>query len=162
MLFQSIELENFRQFVHEKIEFSTDPDKNVTLIKGENGTGKTTFAQAFFWCLYGTTSFVDKTVLSKGVEDLEHGYKRTVRVTIKLLKGDGVVYTIVRTQEYQWKTKRWEECPSEVNVYIKPKNGETRKCNASAVNSEIEDILPQALAGYFFFDGEKIDALGKE
>lgn len=48
MLLQSIELQNFRQFINEKIDFSTDPERNVTLIIGENGTGKTTFAQAFF------------------------------------------------------------------------------------------------------------------
>ena len=42
MLLQSIELQNFRQFINEKIDFSTDPERNVTLIIGENGTGKTT------------------------------------------------------------------------------------------------------------------------
>ena len=47
MLLKSIKLENFRQFVDEQIDFSTDPNQNVTLIIGENGTGKTTFAQAF-------------------------------------------------------------------------------------------------------------------
>ena len=59
MLLQSIELQNFRQFINEKIDFSTDPERNVTLIIGENGTGKTTFAQAFFWCLYGYTIFTE-------------------------------------------------------------------------------------------------------
>ena len=49
MLLQSIELQNFRQFINEKIDFSTDPERNVTLIIVENGTGKTTCAQAFFW-----------------------------------------------------------------------------------------------------------------
>ena len=67
MLLQSIELKNFRQFVNEKIDFSVDQDRNVTLIIGENGTGKTTFAQAFFWCLYGTTEFTDKIILNKVV-----------------------------------------------------------------------------------------------
>ena len=50
MLLRSIELHNFRQFINEKIDFSTDPDQNVTLVIGDNGTGKTTFAQAFTWC----------------------------------------------------------------------------------------------------------------
>ena len=54
MLLQSIKLVNFRQFRNESIEFAEGADgKNVTIIIGENGTGKTTFAQAFFWCLYG-------------------------------------------------------------------------------------------------------------
>ena len=48
MLLESITLENFRQFRHESIDFAQGENgKNVTIIIGENGTGKTTFAQAF-------------------------------------------------------------------------------------------------------------------
>lgn len=50
MLLKSIKLENFRQFRNESIDFAQgEGGKNVTIIIGENGTGKTTFAQAFFW-----------------------------------------------------------------------------------------------------------------
>ena len=63
-------MQNFRQFINEKIDFSTDPERNVTLIIGENGTGKTTFAQAFFWCLYGETDFTDKIMLNKSIRQL--------------------------------------------------------------------------------------------
>ena len=66
MLLESITLENFRQFRHESIDFAQgDNGKNVTIIIGENGTGKTTFAQAFFWCMYGETEFSDKNMLNK-------------------------------------------------------------------------------------------------
>lgn len=48
MLLKSIKLENFRQFRNESIDFAQgEGGKNVTIIIGENGTGKTTFAQAF-------------------------------------------------------------------------------------------------------------------
>ena len=58
MLIQSIKLENFRQFKgKQKIEFSCDKNKNVTIVMGENGAGKTTLEQAFLWCLYGVTEF---------------------------------------------------------------------------------------------------------
>ena len=61
MLLQSIRLENFRQFRDESIDFADGRDgKNVTIIIGENGTGKTTFAQAFFWCIGGSSSFPDR------------------------------------------------------------------------------------------------------
>lgn len=66
MLLESIKLENFRQFRNESIDFAQGQDgKNVTIIIGENGTGKTTFAQAFFWCMYGETEFSDKICLIK-------------------------------------------------------------------------------------------------
>ena len=56
MLLKSLKMKDFRQFNGEqKIEFSADKDQNVTIIMGENGAGKTTFAQAFRWCFYGNT-----------------------------------------------------------------------------------------------------------
>ena len=68
MLLKSIKLEIFRQFRNESIDFAQgEGGKNVTIIIGENGTGKTTFAQAFFWCLYGETEFSDKIILNKMV-----------------------------------------------------------------------------------------------
>lgn len=101
MLLQSIELKNFRQFVNEKIDFSTDPDRNVTLIIGENGTGKTTFAQAFFWCLYGTTEFTDKNMINRViVEKMTPDQNVTVSVDLKLKHGSAD-YEIIRTQEYK-------------------------------------------------------------
>ena len=54
MLLKSIKLHNFRQFRDESLDFAQGNDgKNVTIIIGENASGKTTFAQAFFWCMYG-------------------------------------------------------------------------------------------------------------
>ena len=82
MLLESIKLENFRQFRNESIDFAQGQDgKNVTIIIGENGTGKTTFAQAFFWCMYGETEFSDKNMLNKMVaNDLTPGQEASVRV----------------------------------------------------------------------------------
>lgn len=61
MLLQSIKLENFRQFRDESIDFADGNNgKNVTIIIGENGTGKTTFAQAFFGVCMGKLSFRTK------------------------------------------------------------------------------------------------------
>lgn len=101
MLLQTIELQNFRQFVNEKIDFSTDPERNVTLIIGENGTGKTTFAQAFFWCFYGETDFSDKIILNRSIiEKMTPDQKETVRVAIRLTHGSAE-YEIIRTQEYK-------------------------------------------------------------
>ena len=44
MLLKSIKLHNFRQFKEEILEFASGEDgRNVTLVLGENGTGKTRF-----------------------------------------------------------------------------------------------------------------------
>ena len=50
MLLKSIRLSNFRQFQDASMTFADGKNgKNVTLIIGDNGTGKTTFAKAFLW-----------------------------------------------------------------------------------------------------------------
>lgn len=102
MLLQSIKLENFRQFRNESIDFADGNNgKNVTIIIGENGTGKTTFAQAFFWCLYGETEFSDKNMLNKVVaSELRPGQEAKVQVVLKLKHGD-VDYTLIREQIYR-------------------------------------------------------------
>ena len=101
MLLESIKLKNFRQFRDESISFANgDNGKNVTIIIGENGTGKTTFAQAFFWCLYGDTSFSDKIMLNKIVaNEMVPSQKEDVVVTLSLKHGD-VNYTLTRRQSY--------------------------------------------------------------
>ena len=53
MLLKHLKMWNFRQFYGEtEIVFSTDPNKNITLVHGENGVGKTTLLNAILWCLF--------------------------------------------------------------------------------------------------------------
>ena len=163
MLLKSIKLENFRQFVNEQIDFSTDPDRNVTFIIGENGTGKTTFAQAFFWCLYGETSFADKVMLNRTIsEKMTPDQEITVRVTLKLVHGSAE-YEIIRTQVYRKTYSNKIQCSSSViNISVKTEDGNTRYLKTLECESEIKRILPKELSNYFFFDGERIDKMSKE
>ena len=58
MLIKTLKMENFRQFRGKtKVDFSLDPEKNVTIILGDNTFGKTTLLQAFNWCFYGKVNF---------------------------------------------------------------------------------------------------------
>ena len=163
MLLQSIELENFRQFKKESIEFSTDPDRNVTLIIGDNGTGKTTFAQAFFWCLYGDTSFSDKVMLNRfTAEKMTPDEKVTVKVVLKLLYGSAS-YEIIRTQDYK-KTYSNKIIQSNTVLSIgrRSEDGTFKYLKPLECESEIKKILPKELSGYFFFDGERVEKMSKE
>ena len=58
MLIKSLRMENFRQFKGSTyVTFSCDPERNVTIILGDNTFGKTTLLQAFNWCFYGVVMF---------------------------------------------------------------------------------------------------------
>lgn len=54
MLINNIIINNFRLYKGEnQINFSIDDDRNIFLVAGENGFGKTTFLTSLIWCLYG-------------------------------------------------------------------------------------------------------------
>jgi len=54
MIIRSITLSNYRLYKGKNtISFPTAEEKNIFLISGENGFGKTTFLHSLIWCLYG-------------------------------------------------------------------------------------------------------------
>lgn len=160
MRITSIELKNFRQLKDAKIDFSIDTDKNVTIIMGNNGTGKTTLAQAFSWCLYGETSFKIESVLNKEIENsLENGYGTSVEVKITL-EHSNMKYEILREQKYQKKGTKLLQEPTEVKLAMKKSDGTIVKI--AEWDREIRKILPKELSKYFFFDGERIEKMSKE
>lgn len=164
MLLESIKLENFRQFRNEYIEFAQGSDgKNVTIIIGDNGTGKTTFAQAFFWCMYGETEFADKNMLNKLVAaEMKPGQESKVQVTLKLTHGN-VSYTLMREQTYRKDySNRIKGDNTVFDIAIKDANGNTSYVKKTLCEGEVKSILPKELSRYFFFDGERIEKMSKD
>ena len=165
MLITSITLSDFRQFKGtQTVEFATDSNKNVTVIMGENGSGKTTFAQAFTWCLYGTTDFADPYVLCKStLQDMTPGDLRTVKVVLKL-QHRGIDYSISREQDYQLDSvgKLKKPSPTKLTIRYKDRSGQQEFVKDSIKDSKVKEILPQELSKYFFFDGERIGNMSKE
>lgn len=161
MLLKSIKLQNFRQFIHQnEIDFSIDPRKNVSIILGENGSGKTSLAQAFTWCLYGITDFKDTSMLNKVIEtSMLPGDEEKVRVDIELIH-ESTEFNISRIQTYKKRsTGQMTSFQPEFHVAKKVKGQQEF---SSTPELEIKQILPKELAGYFFLNGEHIEKLNKE
>jgi len=165
MLLKSIMLNNFRQFKGvQKVEFSTDPAKNVTVIMGVNGSGKTTLAQAFTWCLYGITDFSDPNVLCKAIlQQKEHNSDETVSVAIEL-NHNGTDYVISRKQTYNVDMLGNLCSPmfSETEIVYTDKDGSVVSVSQDECDNKIKEILPFELSKYFFFDGERIGNMSRE
>lgn len=163
MIIKSIKLTNFRQFKDEHlIEFSTDRTKNVTVVEGKNTGGKTTIVCAFIWCLYGVNNLPgDKTLLNNIVKKNLTSYSsKDVSVEV-VLNHENRDYIILRTQRWQM-TSTGDSIRGntpELKVSYIDENGETNSVNPAECQSVIESILPEALADYFFFDGERIKKL---
>lgn len=86
MIISKISLSNYRlyQGVNE-IEFKVKKGKNIYLISGENGFGKTTFLHSLIWCLYGrliteVEAEVRKDIVKAGYKEfLKGNFNNTVR-----------------------------------------------------------------------------------
>lgn len=107
---RKLELTNFKCFRHKEFAFDSD----VTTIRGRNGVGKTTIADAILWCLFGKNSagqatFDLKTHDESGtpIPNLDH----SVDMTLSVLDGSPVEkeITLKRTLKETWVKKRGKD-----------------------------------------------------
>jgi len=161
MLIKSITLKNFRQYIGEQtIVFSTDKERNVTVLIGMNTSGKTTLIRAFEWILYRKNEFDDKNLLNQNVVDqMTQGETQEVVGTICLEHGDKS-YEISRRQMYTcYATGKIRTSVEHATIcYLQP-DGQTKTEIGSDFDTNIERILPKALSPYFFFGGERIGGI---
>ena len=164
----SLTIENFRQFYgkQEKIYFSDNKERNVTLLLGANGAGKSALLNAFTWALYKKTtpSFehpkniinerviyeadVDSVVFANVVLVFEHN-KRT--------------YTLTRSR-----SEKKTDAPDKTSVLedglaqlmITDTDGNTQE--SKNPEDHLDQVLPSRLHNFFFFDGERIEQLAKD
>lgn len=162
MLIKSITLNNFRQFKGKQIlEFSTDTDKNVTVLLGDNTFGKTTILQAFNWCLYGLADFPKDSnpdfLLNLEVANEQAGIEKKCEVYVELvLEHKNTEYVVIRKQAYVDRAYgNWSSLNSQLTVSYK-ENGITKQVREGEERNIINGILPQSLSGYFFFDTERV------
>jgi|BioPla2DNA2_1021312.scaffolds.fasta_scaffold22131_2 DNA sulfur modification protein DndD len=165
MLLKSLLIKDFRQFKgRQQISFSTDNDRNVTIIMGDNGTGKTSLAQVFTWCLYGETSFEDKILLCKATSaSMLTNTEETVRAELTL-EHNGTEYTIISEQKYRKDSSGTIRASGQRSFDIAFKKPDGTRDYVKQLDTEIrmKEILPKELSKYFFFDGERIGNMSKE
>ena len=93
MRIESIEIKNFRQYRDEKFTFpKKSGHKDIHIIIGENGEGKTNLLNALTWCLYdeelhlGDKNTAIRRINSQYVEELRKSNKKygEVSVTVRM------------------------------------------------------------------------------
>lgn len=112
MIISKISLSNYRlyQGINE-IEFKVKKGKNIYLISGENGFGKTTFLHSLIWCLYGrliteVEAEVRKDIVKAGYKEfLKGNFNNTVRNKFEELDKN-IVAEIKKT----WIYNRYRVC----------------------------------------------------
>lgn len=150
MWVERIELNDFRCFFGSRdIEFSTDREKNVTLIHAENGVGKTTILNAMLWCFYGMTTpkFEQKEDL------LNHDASRAGRST-------AYVEVSFEHNGNRYRARRYAPPNARFAVMRLDRGHSEQLPNPDTF---INTVIPKSMASHFLFDGEHAEVfLGEE
>lgn len=163
MLLKYIKLKNFRQYKGEQIiEFSTDKTRNITVILGDNTSGKTTFVQSFNWILYGGVEFQTKSLLNMDIAtSMKSGDVENV-VGEVVFEHEGLEYKLTRTESYMKRNNNLVATPRGVKLTTFNNAGHIKPIDEDEITEVINSILPKNLSSYFFFDGEKIEKISEK
>ena len=156
-----LQLCNFRQFYGKtpRIKFASG-ERNITVIYGNNGAGKTSLLNAFTWVLYEkfTAAFASPELLvnQRSLAEAQPGQAVECWVELQFERD---------RQIYQLKRKCYANQNAERLVSYSPANlfmlvaGDDGRWYPPVESPEdiINRILPASLHQYFFFDGERID-----
>jgi len=180
MKINKIKFRNFRIYKGEnEIIFSPNSNKNISIVAGKNGFGKTTFLTSLIWVFYGKMmsevedkyrkdiknakgydKFI-KTLLNRDVKSIyeSHGDEIPI-VSVEIELKDIFIPSIpcksvVLKRSYDLRTD-----VEELKIYIDGIENELTK----EVGYEVfinDFILPREIAKFFFFDAEKIVSLAE-
>lgn len=161
MIIKSLTLKNFRQFTGEQtIDFSTNPDKKVTIVIAESGVGKTTLIQAFQWILYGTCKYTK--ILNESLRsNMKPESYEEVCASVSLLHANRL-YTISRKQLFHKLSKRVDAEDSTITVDYQDDEGISKQVRGRDANLLIKQLMHQDLFPYFFLEGESLTRVGEQ
>lgn len=162
MIITKLNLVNFRQFFgSQSLEFASKEDRNVTLIHGFNGAGKTALLNAFIWCLYGRTTddFEDSELLASeaALANAKEGEAITVRVRMTFRLSDRSVYVVDRSKLFVKRGDHADGQPDKLELSIQKDGSSQLDDVQGAKQQRINSILAESLYKFFFFNGERIE-----
>jgi DNA sulfur modification protein DndD len=156
-----LDLENFRQFRDDEIEFARSKGEGVTVIHGANGSGKTTLLNAFTWLFYENVEFDTRPerLVNEGViADADPGDQLTVAVTLDFSHED-VVYEAKRKAVYEKRSGTdFDGELIDMDLTVRYRDGASWSERGNPANT-LDQIIPERLSSLFFFDGEDIEEL---
>jgi DNA sulfur modification protein DndD len=167
MILKKIVFQNFRQYLgRQEIVFAFGKNKNVTIIHGENGFGKTCFLNGLLWGFYGPDGLTKDLPKPENIipdtvrENSTHPNNEVASVQIMFKHGDRD-YTLVRSISLaEERASRGQNTTLEMAV-LQP-DGQTINVEGREAQKMIDSILPRDLRELVFFNGERIDHLAME
>ena len=157
---KKVYIKNYRQFRDVELQFNNNPNKNFTIIKGNNGAGKTTFLNALSWCLYGVEihDYGDDSSMeicnNKSLNLAEVNANIEVRVELEFIDDEETL--IFR------RSKIFRKLDDELNTRAFSDKFEVISSEDDFMPNEdkadyvVENRIPEDVEDYFFFDGARL------
>lgn len=168
MFIKTITLNNYRIYKGEQsVSFETDPDRNIYIITGNNGYGKTSFLTSLIWCLYGKNMQEVDDTFRVSILELG-GYKKYIKSCLNLsaMAGGentfsvGITFTDISVPGLAYNEvsiKRSYDIAADLEILEILIDGQENEL-VQEVGKEIfihDFVLPKEIAKFFFFDAEK-------
>lgn len=163
MKINKLVLKNFRSYEEKTtFDFSTTKDKNIILVGGKNGAGKSTIFEAIKLCIYGPMAYkyqgFNSSYISRIKSNINNNSLKNdtvdafVSIDLEISEStDKNTYTLVR----QW-TFTDKKLNEQFYVY---KNYSSTPLNDEELNyfeNYITSIISPKIFEFFFFDGEHL------
>ena len=168
MRFKKIKFNNYRCFLDGEIDFCEKDGKNINLILGNNGAGKTEMLFAFWWLLYGfnfkqlknkeATPYALNFSLYKSIQD---GEKTEESCSVEAeIEDKDITYIVNRTAKYEKKTTSIAVSESQSVRYYKDNYELSLPVRDEAeINKILTKIIPKPILNGIVFDGERMKQL---
>lgn len=156
--FTELELTNFAIYPRAQFAFSVDPKRPLTVIRGENESGKTTLMRAFLWALFGGEALqgaqVAKFLRPAWVPNNE-AIATKVKLSFRKTNKDGlsVSFNLVRSLTTVDASSA-HVAGEHVTLARQEPDGSFRPLTEAALDT-LHAIIRPEMKDFYFMDGEK-------
>jgi DNA sulfur modification protein DndD len=180
MRIERIILNNFRIYKDKnEVTFNDIEGKNISLIAGKNGFGKTTFLSSLIWCFYGALmsqveekykkdiknaggyeKFLQKLINNHTLNDFLSEKTESANLSAEVHLVDVLIPSIPCKKVVIRRSYDYETNEESLKILIDGQENQLTK----EVGYEVfinDFILPREIAKFFFFDAEKIVTLAE-
>ena len=159
MIVKSMTIENFRPYKGPvSIEFARG-EKNITIIEGRNDAGKTSFINAFTWCLYDKEPFRDEGIEGRcnqlALDKVNIKDEVDVKVEMMMEDSSGRNVRVIRKQTFIKTSDKASRSKNNSELIIYRDDG-LNEVKIENPDKYIKNNLPESLQEYFMFTGEKL------
>ena len=158
MRLESAHISRFKLLEDVELDFSIEPERPLTVIRAENGSGKTSTLQALRWAMWGERGIPQRMALTSTEAPSEQPITVQVRVDFTerdIYSGEETRYRIIRScTETRGEGDEYRREPERVRLLRITDRGALDI--EAGKQSRISAMMPFNLADVFFTDGDAV------